>query len=570
MMIGMVLETFGIGLVIPTVALLMAGDPASKYPQLRPALAFLGHPTQAQLVTVGMVVLFAVYLVKDLFLGFFAWRQTKFVFDVQANLSQRLFATYLRQPYAFHLQRNSAQLIQNSIAEVNLFAFMVILPLMIAVTEGLVIVGVAALLLAIEPLGAVIIGLLLGGASWGFQQITRSRIARWGAARQLHEGLRLHHIQQGLGGAKEVKLLGREADFLNQFHVHNAEAARVGRLSMTLQMLPRLWLELLAVTGLCTLVLVMQLQGRNMATFVPALGLFAVAAYRLMPSAMRLLQSAQTVKYYRPAISTLHQELALPMPEPESAHRSATTTFLSEVELSNITYTYPTAVTPAISDISLFIRKGEAVGIVGPSDSGKSTLVDVILGLLTPEVGEIRVDGRSIQQDIRAWQDQVGYVPQAIYLTDDSVRRNVAFGLPPQDIDETAVRRALKAAQLDEFVLSLPQGLETVVGERGVRLSGGQRQRIGIARALYHDPAVLVLDEATSALDSDTERGVIEAVTALQGTKTVVIVAHRLSTVEHCDRIYRLEGGVVAGEGIPKHILVHAATHYSDGSDVQR
>lgn len=564
MIVGMVLETLGIGLVIPTVVLLMEGDLANKYPRLGPVLASLGHPTQAQLISGGMLVLFTIYLVKDLFLAFFAWRQTKFVFDVQADVSQRLFAKYIHQPYSFHLQRNSAQLIQNSISEVSLFSFQVILPLMIAVTEGLVVIGIAGLLLAIEPVGAIIIGLLLGGASWGFQRITRSGIARWGAARQLNEGLRLHHIQQGLGGVKDVKLLGREAEFLNQFRVNNLEASRVGRLSMTLQMLPRLWLELLAIAGLCALVLIMQIQGRNMAALVPALGMFAVAAYRLLPSVMRLLQSAQTVKYYLPVINTLHNELALDTAEAHPLGRSMKMTLESEVELSNIRYTYPSTATEAISDISISIRKGEAVGIVGASGSGKSTLVDVLLGLLTPCAGEINVDGRNIQKNIRAWQDQIGYVPQSIYLTDDSILRNVAFGIPPESIDETAVRCALKAAQLDEFVGSLPLGLETLVGERGVRLSGGQRQRIGIARALYHDPAVLVLDEATSALDTATERGVIEAVTALQGAKTVIIIAHRLSTVEHCDRIYKLERGVVVEEGSPADILFQSVTNGSD------
>jgi ABC-type multidrug transport system fused ATPase/permease subunit len=333
--------------------------------------------------------------------------------------------------------------------------------------------------------------------------------------------------------------------------VHNAQT-RVGQFGHP-AVLPRLWLELLAVVGLATLVIVMLAQGREMATIVPTLGLFAAAAFRLMPSVNRVLNSAQALRYYLPVVNTLREELKLAAPE-QTARRQpgpATSGFQTEICLANICYTYPSAAAPALKNLIIRIRKGESVGFVGPSGSGKSTLVDVILGLLTPGAGQVLVDGENIQHDLRAWQDQIGYVPQSIYLTDDTLRRNVAFGLADEAIDDAAVKRAVRAAQLEEFVAGLPKGLETFVGERGIRLSGGQRQRIGIARALYHDPAVLVLDEATSALDMATERGVMQAVNALQGSKTLLIVAHRLSTVGGCDRLYRLEQGRIVEETVP-------------------
>lgn len=554
MLIGMVLETLGVGLVIPAIALLTQSDFARNYPMLQSVLQALGNPSQQTLVIGGMLVLVGVYLIKALFLALLAWQQTRFAFGVQAQLSQRLFTAYLRQPYMFHLQRNSAQLIRNVITEVNLFTGNGILPGLLLITESLVLLGLCSLLLIVEPLGALIVLSVLGTAAWGFNRLTRTHIARWGEARQYHEGLRIQHLQQGLGGAKDVKLLGRETDFLEQYRVHNAEGARVGRLQLTLQQLPRLWLELLAVSGLAILVFSMLAQGRALEAVLPTLGMFAAAAFRLMPSVNRVLGAVQSLRYGLPVIDILHKELNLATQNIAGTH-SIATFFRAALELSKVTYTYPGTPEPALRDISLAIQRGESVGFIGASGAGKSTLVDILLGLLTPDTGEVRMDGKDIQTNIRNWQDQIGYVPQSIFLTDDTLRRNVAFGLANKQIDNAAVQRAIQAAQLEEFVTSLPDGLETLVGERGIRLSGGQRQRIGIARALYHDPAVLVLDEATSSLDTTTEHDVMQAVRALQGTKTILIIAHRLSTVAHCDRLYRLEQGRVVEEGAPDNML---------------
>jgi ABC-type multidrug transport system fused ATPase/permease subunit len=561
MIIGMVLEMLGIGLVIPAIALLMQDDLAVRYPVVAPVLARLGNPSPQALIVGAMLGLSCAYLAKNLFLTFFAWRQMRFAFGVQAHLSQLLFTTYLRQPYTFHLQHNTAQLIRNTINEVQQLWLLVLLPGMVILSEGMVLLGIASLLLVVEPLGALIVVLVLSIATWGFHRWTRAHITAWGEARQYHDGLRIQHLQQGLGGAKEVKLLGREGDFLAQYHVHNVQSARMGQFQSTLQQLPRLWLELLAVLGMTTLVLTMLAQGRDMSNVVPTLGLFAAAAFRLMPSVNRVLSAVISFRYGLPVINTLHEELKLFIPEPVAQDNNGTPAFEREIYLTNIIYAYPNASVPALNGLSITIQKGESVGFFGPSGSGKSTLVDVVLGLLTPNAGKVLVDGQDIQQNLRAWQDQIGYVPQFIYLTDDTLRRNVAFGLPNEQIDDGAVNRAIKAAQLEEFVAGLPDGLETIVGEQGVRLSGGQRQRIGIARALYHDPLLLVLDEATSALDTATERSVMDAVCALRGDKTLIIVAHRLSTVEQCDRLFRLELGRVADEGEAAAVLGRQMRH---------
>ncbi len=542
MLVGMMLETLGVGLVIPALALLTQSDIAHRYPAFEPVLHSLGNPSQQALVIGGMLVLVGVYLIKALFLAFFVWLQQRFAFGVQAHLSQRLFTIYLRQPYTFHLQRNSAQLIRNVISEAGMITGSAILPVMMLLTEGMILIGLCGLLLVVEPQGALIVVSVLGAAAWGFHRLTHSSIEHWGKARQYHEGLRLQHLQQGLGGAKDVKMFGREADFLQQYRIHNDQSAHVAQMQSTLQQLPRLWLELLAVSGLAILVISMLAQNRSLEAVLPTLGLFAAAAFRLMPSVSRILGAVQALRYGMSMIDVLHAELSLKIPE-TTGKQKPSAPFHSNMELSHVSYTYPAAASAALKDISLLIKRGESVGFIGVSGAGKSTLVDIILGLLTPDQGDVRVDAKDIQQNLRNWQDQIGYVPQSIYLTDDTLRRNIAFGLPDEQIDDAAVKRAIQSAQLVGFVNSLPEGLMTMVGERGIRISGGQRQRIGIARALYHDPAVLLLDEATSSLDTATELGVMQAVKALQGSKTILIVAHRLSTVEHCDSLFKMEDG---------------------------
>jgi ATP-binding cassette, subfamily B, bacterial PglK len=542
MLVGMVLETLGVGLVIPVITLFTQPEYAERLPALRAAIASVGTPDPAALVTGAMLVMVAVYLFKAVFLAVLFWCQNRFAFDVQAQLSQRLFTIYLRQPYTFHLQHNSAELLRNVTSEVSIFTSNVMSQGMLLLTEILVLVGLCTLLLIVEPVGALVVVTVLGATGGCYHYLTRRRIASWGLARQHHEGARIQHLQQGLGGIKDVKLLGREADFLEQYRVHNTQFARVGQRHTTLLQVPRLWLELLAIGGLATLVITLLARGRALETVVPTLSLFAAAAFRFIPSVNRLLAAVQAIRYGLPVVNTLAKELQLAAPAP-GERAAGVAPFREHIELTNIVFTYPGAPGPSLRDLSLAMKRGESVGIIGTSGAGKSTLVDVLLGLLTPEAGRVEVDGEDIQSNLRGWQNQIGYVPQAIFLTDDSLRRNIAFGLPAGQIDEVAVWRSLRAAQLDEFVRSLPQGLETVVGERGVRLSGGQRQRIGIARALYHDPALLVMDEATSSLDTDTERGVMEAVRALSRDKTVVIVAHRLSTIENCDRLFRIEEG---------------------------
>jgi len=547
MLVGTALETASVGLIVPALSLMSQDKLSDISPLLSSILAFLGNPSQDQLIVVGAVLLLGIYIVKTIFLLFMTWRQNVFIFSVRAALSQRLFSGYLHQPWSFHLQRNSAKLINTLTNETNQFGASALYPALILLTEILVLIGISSLLIYIEPFGALMLVGVLALALWIFHRFTRNHLLRWGKERQFHEGLRVQHVQQGLGGAKEVKLSGREDEFLELYSHHNLRVARVMQLQTTLQQIPRLWLELLAVGSLAILVFIMVYQGKSVVSLFAILGLFAGAAFRLLPSASRIMGAIQNLRYSGAVVDLLHKEIQTL--EPHRKIDSKPLNFQRAIDLDRICYNYCNTSVASLTDITLTIPHGACIGLIGGSGAGKSTLVDIVLGLLTPTSGQVKVDGFDIQNNLREWQDQIGYVPQSIFLTDDTLRRNIAFGFPDNQIDDVAVQRAIHMAQLEEFVSGLPEGVQTVVGERGVRLSGGQRQRIGIARALYNDPQVLVLDEATSALDTMTEEGVMDAVNALVGKKTIVIIAHRLTTVSRCERLYRLEHGRIVEEG---------------------
>ena len=541
--IGMFLETVSLGIVVPIIGILTQDNYQEKYPWI---VDLFGSLSREELISAVMVAMVFIYIVRSLFLFWSLWIQKGFSASVSGRLSQSLFSIYLRQPYMFHLQRNSSTLMRNAKNATSVVTCGVD-PFLVLLTDGLVAIAMFSLLIYVEPIGTLAVLLVFGVSTLLFQRLTRRRIDNWGYRVDYHETKILQHLQEGFGGAKDVKILGRENEFLSQHEKHLGESIRINRIYNVILTLPRSFMEIITIVGLCLLVVSMVVRDRPLSDIVPILGLFAAAAFRVMPSINRLLKATQTLIFNRSIIASVYRDFLLDSPEVNSAQRVEP--FAKQLELKDVSFKYPTAATPSLQDVSLVVKRGEAVGFVGPSGAGKSTLVDVILGLFAPTSGVVSVDGSDVHQNLRNWQNQIGYVPQAIYLTDDTLRRNVAFGLNDENIDDDLVREAIHLAQLQEFVSTLPDGLETVVGERGVRLSGGQRQRIGIARALYHKPSVLVLDEATSSLDTPTEHGVMQAVQALQGSKTVIIVAHRLSTVEYCDRLYRIEDSRITEEG---------------------
>ena len=543
MLFGTVLETFSLGLVVPVVGLLTKSEYLKSHPRIN---ELLNYPSQTQFVVGAMLLLVLVYVVKSIFLIGSLWVQYGYSTAVTKRLGRTLFENYLKQPFTFHLQRNSATLIRNSQNSASVMSG-TIDPILSIAADALVTTGMMVLLLVIEPKGTIITILVFALSSFALRRFSSRRIRLWGEAQNFHKGKIIQHLQQGFGGVKDVKILGRENYFVTQYSDHLDGNANVLRRFSLAQAVPRFGLEILMMIGLASLVSTMVLSGQELTGILPVLGLFGASAFRLLPAVNRSILSAQTINLNRPLVDSVAADLGLSIST--ASMNNLHSHLASSISVQDLSFSYEMTATQALTEVSIDISRGEAVGLVGPSGSGKSTLVDILLGLLEPTSGRVLIDGSDIHDNLRGWQDQIGYVPQSIFLTDDTLRRNVAFGLPKDQIDDNALTSAIRSAQLEDFVASLPEGLDTIVGERGVRLSGGQRQRIGIARALYNNPDVLVLDEATSSLDTETEHGVMQAVQALQGKKTVIIVAHRLSTVEYCDRLYRLENARIVDEG---------------------
>lgn len=551
MLIGAILEMLGIGLVIPLITVLMQDDIAIKYPQINLLIGILGNPSQTLLAVYSMIGLLCIYGIKNFFLAFLTWRQRYFTYCVRTDLGRRLFANYLHQPYSFHQQNNSAQLIRNISGEISILTSYGVNSMLIIATEAMVVLGIIGLLITIEPFSAVIVATSVGPISFLFYWLLRSKVARWGKARQFHDGLVLQNLQQGLGGVKDTKVIGCEETFIDEYDFHNKKSSKIAQWEQTLQALPKLWIELISMAALVVLVFSLSLDNEKSANdILPILGFFAAAAFRLMPSLSRIISALHGFQFSQPVIDVIVKEIKLDKEIQTYLEVDQICNFQKDVALNRISFTYESTKTKILDDVTIKIKRNQSIGIIGKSGAGKSTVVDIILGLLLPNTGEVLVDGQNIQDNILGWRSQIGYVPQSVFLTDGSLKSNVAYGVKECDIDEEAVRLAIRSAQLEEFIECLPEGIETAIGERGVRLSGGQRQRVGIARALYHNPAVLVLDEATSSLDIKTESEFMETISNLHGKKTLIIIAHRLSTIKHCDSVYRLEHGKLVHDEI--------------------
>jgi ATP-binding cassette, subfamily B, bacterial PglK len=490
------------------------------------------------------------YIWRAAFLIWTEWLKESIIHRSGARAAERLFSRYLAADYAFHLRRRSSSLIEevsrstdaafqliaasavNIFAEIATLAALVAVLIMTAPLRTLIAVAIVLVIVAVPVVA------------------TRRIWTRWGERGKKFEEQQLHVLQQSLGAVKEVKIAGRESFFESRLRAARRALAHVRHRRASTGSALRLGVESVLIVSMLMVVLLVTLRGDSGAETVSVLAVFAYAGFRAVPSANRIMLNAGYVREGQPfarAVAADFEALTGAARRPHGPE--PTIDFRHSVGCAHVSFVYEAGSQPALHDVNLLIRRGESVGIVGPTGAGKSTLVDVLLGLLTPTSGRVLLDGEDLAGYERAWQRQIGYVPQDAYLLDDTLRRNIAFGVPDSVIDEQRLARACAQAQLDDVVRQLPSGLETMIGEDGVRLSGGQRQRVAIARALYHDPPVLVFDEATAALDNQTEREVTRAVAALHGDRTLIVIAHRLSTVEACDRLIFLQDGRIAATG---------------------
>lgn len=545
------LDVVGVASIMPFMAVLSSPELVQSNRYLAAAYSFFGFEDRESFMFFLGAAVFVTLVVSIGFKAFTMWAMLRFSRFREYSLSRRFVELYLHQPYEWFLNRHSSDLGKTVLAEVGQVVGGALMPMLDLIAQGCVVTALLLLLLATNPMLACYAGLGLGLGYGAIYALMRRRLAVFGEQRRESNKLRFEALAEAFGGIKEVKVLGLEARYVERFERPAFNFAVAQGEAQTAAQLPRFGMEILAFGGILGVILFLMRTGGSLQSALPVLSLFALAGYRLMPALQNLYANFSALRFIGPTLDHLHKEfVTLSMPPARQAQLEPMR-LNWEVALEGVAYKYPSAAYPSLQDVTIRIAVRSTVGLVGATGSGKTTTVDIILGLLEQQSGRLMVDGVAISADNRfAWQSSIGYVPQQIFLADDTVAANIAFGLPKDEIDLAAVESAARIANLHGFVIEgLPSGYDTYVGERGVRLSGGQRQRIGIARALYRKPQFLILDEATSALDNLTEQAVMEAVHNLGHEITIILIAHRLSTVRECDQIFLLEKGRVVATG---------------------
>ena len=502
------------------------------------------------------VVVFVTLLISLTFKALTTYVQIRFVQMREYSIGKRLVEGYLHQPYSWFLNRHSADLGKTILSEVSHVIGLGINPLMELIAKGMVALALIMLLVLTDPKLALIVGFSIGGTYSLIFLFTRSYLNQIGNIRLKNNNLRFKSVSEAFGAAKEIKVGALEKIYIKRFSDSAITYAQNQASASVVSLLPRFILEAIAFGGILLVILYLISKTGTFNNALPILSLYVYAGYRLMPALQVIYSSSSQLTFVGASIDKLYEDIKS-LKSPKSIKKEGTLFLNKKISLKNIYYNYPNTSRLALKNINLSVLANTTVGLVGPTGSGKTTTVDIILGLLIAQKGSLEVDGKKIsKQKIRAWQKSIGYVPQNIYLSDDTIAANIAFGIDPKNINLKAVKRASKIANLHKFVMDeLPKKYQTIIGERGVRLSGGQRQRIGIARALYHNPKMLILDEATSALDNQTEKAVMDAVNNLNKSITIILIAHRLSTVKKCDKIFILESGKIKNQGTFKELI---------------
>jgi ATP-binding cassette, subfamily B, bacterial PglK len=546
MFIAVILETISVGAIIPAMTVILDPDIINKYLWLNEFTSAIGIKTHGMLVIYSFVTLVIIYFIKSFFTILLIWFQSKFVFNLQASLSNRLFHVYLFQPWKFYLKRNSSELIRNLTSEIDVFTNNGLMSSLSLIKELFVVLGIIILMFVFEPFGTLLLvtfAIIFIGAA---NIISKKGMTRWGKERQYFENERNKHLLQGLGGAKDIKIYGKEDRFVSLYQNNNYQNSRINKNQTVVSQIPKIFLEFFVILILSVVVILMIKNGRTNLELIQILGLYSVAAFRLLPSINMIMNCIHGLFFGVPAIQTLGEEFSLLGKELNNkSFKKEAFNFKSSIELKNISFSYEKNGKSILNDLSLVITPKQFIGIVGQSGSGKSTFIDIILGLHQVESGKVLIDKKNINDNPSMWRKHIGYVPQTIFLTDDTLKNNIAFGENESEINLDRLLIAVESSGLKSYINSLADGIDTKVGERGINISGGQRQRVGIARALYRNPSILIFDEATSSLDIDTESLVMDTINGLKSKKTILMVTHKSSLLSSCDAVYKITEGKI-------------------------
>lgn len=550
MIIGAILEAIGIGTILPLISVIENENIFLQYPRLQHFADFAGIHTHTQFIIALSLLLIVVFVLKNAYLAWQLRLQINFSLKNQIYFSKMLMREYLLKPYLYHLNHNTATILRNvNSSGAIIFSNMYVSAFQL-LTEIVTATIIWLMILAIDSFTATIAAGFMVIILYSIIKAFRKKIAEQGKTQNKYSAAYLKWVNQGLGAIKETKVLRKEAYFLHAFSKAYEEYGNSNRKFLFFNQVPRMIIESTVVFGLLLLIILKILFGTPASEIVPFLGVLALAAFRLMPSANRIVNLSNNIRFNMPLFNELYDEymhiknniILVDDKLFNNSDRAEKLKFNNEIKVTDIRFNYLNN-KDVLQDISFTIPKGKFVGIIGPSGAGKTTFVDILLGLLEPTGGSITVDGVDVFSNIRGWQSNLAYVPQSIYLIDGTIKENIALGVPENEIDDELINKVLHMAELYDFVYSQPDNINTNVGERGVKLSGGQRQRIGIARALYQQPEVLILDEATSALDNETEKSITDTILKLKGKITIIAIAHRTSTLEQCDFKVKFENG---------------------------